>query len=440
MHRLALLSIAAATLVGFVAGAGAERAPVESCAQMPGPTSATPTAAPSEPFLGMLMRLDTSVFVARLDPLSLKPVSSQVALGEYHDTWSLSPDRSQVAFGISAPGRLARIGIVVVDLKAMRVVRKVETGIAAEAIGWLAPRLLVAGLQRDGAVLVDPRTGAILRRWPGLSDPQASARARDGVVMLLPGQLPPGAEGSAAARLAFIDTQGRLRSVALERIRLAFRNGVQWDRAGLAIDRTRARAYVFAADAPVAEVDLRTMRVSYHRLEPLFLKPGELKGSEIGPDDELSWRYRDALWLGDGRVLVVGHEVVRPAGGGDVEAVAAGAMLVNTAAWSSCVLDAKAAGAALVAGRVLVYGRRDLASLGLRAYTVHGRKAFHLLDDEHVSGVQVAGHHAYVHRVIAVSPRGGTRSAVYVVDARSGRVLNEIALRGELVDVVAGPP
>jgi hypothetical protein len=114
---------------------------------------------------------------------------------------------------------------------------------------------------------------------------------------------------------------------------------------------------------------------------------------------------------------------------------------VDTASWSSCTLDARAGGAAFAAGRVLVYGRGDRSSLGLRAYTVEGREAFHLLDREPVWDIQAAGHLAYVRgRIIEVSPRGGTRSAVYVVDVRSGKVLSEIAPRGELVDVVAGPP
>lgn len=330
----------------------------------------------------------------------------------------------------------------------MKVVRKVETGIAAEALAWLAPRLLVAGLQRGGTVVVDPLTGTILRRWPPLSDwptlsdpPQASARTRDGgLVMLFPGRRSNARTQTAAAQLAVVDALGHLRSVALERIRLAFHDGVQWDAAGLAVDPARARAYVVAADAPVAEVDLRTLRVSYHRLEVLFLRPGELAGSEAQPDDELSWRSRRALWLGEGRVLVLGRDYFRSAGSEVFEAIAAGAVLVDTATWSSCVLDARAAGAAFVAGRVLVYGRGDHRSRGLRAYTADGRKAFHLLDGKRVWGVQVAGRLAYVSgRPIEFSPYGGSRSVVYVVDARSGKVLSEIAPRGGLVDVVAGP-
>ena len=375
----------------------------------------------------------TAVVLARLDPLSLEPVSGSVEVGEYHDAWSMSPDGSHVALARGGQG----IGVVIVDLDAMKVVRKVQTGIAAEELGWLAPRLLVAGLQRGGTVVVDPRTGEILRRWPRFSDPQASARTPQGLVMLFPGPLPT-ASVRPAARLAVVDVRGRLRSVTLERIRLALRDGVQWDEAGLAVDPRRARAYVFAADAPVAEVDLRTMRFSYHRVEPLFMRPREVRGSEAQPDADLSWRYRRALWLGDGRVLVFGGDDLGPSSEGS-RAIATGAMLVHTATWSACLLDAGAGGAAFVGGRVLVYGRGDRSSLGLRAYTVDGREAFRLFEREQVSDVNGAGHLAYVSgRVLEISRQGGPRSAFYVVDVSSGKVVTEIRPAAELVDVIAG--
>jgi hypothetical protein len=75
-----------------------------------------------------------------------------------------------------------------------------------------------------------------------------------------------------------------------------------------------------------------------------------------------------------------------------------------------------------------VYGRGDPASRGLRAYTIEGREAFHLLDGEQVWDVQAAAHLAYVR----------TGSAVHVVDVRSGKVVSEIVPPVELVDVIPG--
>lgn len=84
MRSLGLLSVAVA-VVSFVSCAGDGRAPVEACARVPAPLPGPAPRASSEPFLGMLMLLDTGVILARLDPRSLKPVSPQVDVGEYHD-------------------------------------------------------------------------------------------------------------------------------------------------------------------------------------------------------------------------------------------------------------------------------------------------------------------------------------------------------------------
>jgi hypothetical protein len=442
VRRLALLITAAATFVALTACAGNEPPPVEACARAPAKPSATATVRPNKPFLGMLALPDTGVILARLDPLSLEPVSRQVELGEYHHAWSLSPDRSQLALGVSAPGRTGRVGIVVIDVNSLKVVREIETGGAAEALAWLTPDRLAASLVLEGTVLVNPLSGRILHRWPRLSEPLASARTPDGLVLLFPGQPMSTAEheATAAPRLAVVNAEGRLRSITLDRIPLHVRSrhGIGFaDGAGLTLDPSRARAYIVAADAPAADVDLRSLHVSYHRLEPLFLAPGALRGAKIQPND-VGARIRRAVWLGTGHALVFGRDLV-PASGEDVTTIAAPATLVDTTSWSSCTLDASAGGAAFVGGRVLVYGGGDSASRGLRAYTVDAHADFHLVDRKLVWDVQASGNLAYVRgRVLMVSPQGGTRSRVYVVDVGSGKVLSEIRPPGDLVDVVAG--
>jgi hypothetical protein len=369
----------------------------------------------------MLQEPDTGVILARLDPLSLEPVSRRVHLGEYHDAWSLSPDGTQLALGVSAPGESGRIGIIIFDPKEMKIVREIETGGAAEALAWLTPHSLVGGLVRDGTVLVDPASGEIVRRWPSLSFPEASTRIPGGLVMLFRGPARASSEGeaAAAARLAIVDAQGSLRSVALDRIQLSLRfvGGAQYaDEAGLAVDPTGARAVVFAAQAPAAEVDLDTMHVSYHRL------------GEVEPQKPAAASIRRALWLGGDRVLVVGRDLVSSGPGGSSTA-AAGATLVDAADWGSCLLDAKGAGAAVTGDRILVYGARDPRALGLRGYDVEGREAFDLLRGEQVWDVHATGARAYVR----------TPNAVYVVDVRLGEIVGKIAPPRELVDVVVAP-
>jgi hypothetical protein len=305
----------------------------------------------------------------------------------------------------------------------------VHTGIAAEALGWLAPHRLVAGLQRGGTVLIDPVTGRVIRRWTGFSFPDASAPTRQGLILLLPqwrSSAPnlPLTRVSGPARLAVVDTRGRLRSVTLERIPLAVhmtRGSYYEDRAGLAVDTARARAYVVAAGAPVAEVDLNTMRVSYHL---------ELAGS--GSTEPPTAQQRGALWLGDGRIAVFGRDLTA-ADGGKLTATPAGVTLIDTRDWSACMLDERASRAAFAAGRLITYGpgppvSRDDEGVGLRAYVVGGGEAIHLFDGQQVWDVKLVGDDAYVR----------TATAVHIIDVTSGKVLATIARPLELADVISG--
>lgn len=113
---------------------------------------------PQDALLGIVTRWSgTGTLVAPVDRRTLRPGVPFADLGEYHDAWSLSPHRRLAAFGISAPGEHRRIGIRVLDLGTFTVVRDIETGIAAEAVGWVAPDRLVAFLQSGELVVVDPR-------------------------------------------------------------------------------------------------------------------------------------------------------------------------------------------------------------------------------------------------------------------------------------------
>ena len=379
--------------------------------------------APRKPLLGVVERArNGSALLARLDPRSLQPVSRKVEVGEYHRAWSLSPDASHLALGVGGKG----IGIKIVDLRTMRLARKIRTGIAAEALAWIGPRRLVAALQRGGTVLVDPLSGRILRRWSGFSFPDASTPIRNGLVMLLP-RLRKSSPGlplirvAGPPRLAVVEAPGRLRSVTLERIRLGVRvrAGVYYaDRAGLAVDFIRARAYVLAADAPVATVDLRSMRVSYHRLEPLFLRPRS----------RLVARERGAFALGSRYVVVFGRDFVSGRGRKEPGLAPAGAAVLKPADWSWRTLDRAATGATFAANRVLAYGpgQYPAAGIGVRAYLLGGRRVFSLFKGKRVFDVRLASGWAYVR----------TPKAVYVVDVASGKVVREIVPPVDLVDVI----
>lgn len=425
-RRLALLTATAVVGLGIYLGAMLS---VEGQAAGTGITTRGPLVAVFH------RSANAPAMLARLDPLSLRPVSPEVHVGEYHHAWAISPDGSHVALARGGQG----LGIQIVDIEAMQLDREIQTGIAAEALGWLAPSLLVAGLQRGGTVLVDPLTGRILRRWPRFSFPDAFARVQSGFVMLLPrfrkaGPGLPLTRVAGSPRLVFVDTRGSLRSITLERIRLGvrFRSSRYYvDRAALAVDPERERAYVFAANAPVARVDLRTMRISYHRVDALYLRPGELQGTEPEPKSEVLGRERNALWLPNGRVLVSGGDFVTARNGRKVRFFPAGVTLIDTRSWRSRTFDRSAAGAAFATGRLLVYEPARYAGTGrgLRAYSLGGREPLDLLKRARVLDVQVASDWAYVR----------TLTAVYVVDVPMERVVRRIVPPVDLVDVITQP-
>src|SRR5439155_346056 len=105
---------------------------------------------------------------------------------------------------------------------------------------------------------------------------------RDGsLVRLKPGTLMPKGRGLllgaysgvwsfAPVRFAVVGSDGTLRSAALDQVRAGVTKTAapqaytQVDLAGLAVDPSAGRAYVVAANDPVAEVDLRTLAVGYH--------------------------------------------------------------------------------------------------------------------------------------------------------------------------------
>ena len=394
-----------ATIVPASAGdAGARRS---NCSGMTPGKIATAAASPRSILAIRSAGRTGATLLARLDALSLELRSRQLRIGEYHDTWSLSPDGKKLALGLSLPGA-RRVGIGVVDLASLRIVRKIATGIAAEAVAWLTPRRLAAGLQDGRLALVDPVSGEIVREARGSGEPRRSARVRGRLVVLFADVAVGG-----PVRIAVADARARIRSVTLDRIRLRARSGgghPYADAAGLTVDPSGRRAYVAAAGAPLAVVALASMRVSYHRV-PALTARAALE------------RQRGAVWLGRGRFAVYGYDVTASR-----RIVPAGVTLVDSHGWSSCTLDARGSAATVAAGRLLVYGARGSPVPGMRVYTPRWRIARTLLQTAPVWDVKVAGRFAYIR----------TRSAVRVVDARSGRVLNTITRPPDLVDVIGG--
>jgi hypothetical protein len=333
-----------------------DRAP--AAAASPSPTS-TPTdsrpdpALPEDALLGIVSPWSGfGTIVAPVDRRSLEPGVPWAELGEYHDAWAVSPDRRMIAFGISAPGENGRIGIRVIDRSTLQSVTDIETGIAAEALGWLERDRLAGFLQSGEAVVVDPGSGLEFGREAlgAISCPFAPPNAVTplGFVMVI--------AVAGSARLVQVDGRSRVRTIRLDDIGLGERFG-QCESVGLAVDPARLKAYVIAAEAPVAEVDLWTMRVRRHRVAGA---PSLVSG-RVCP---ACGAQRHAVWLGDGTLAVAGSNHRDGA-----RSTPAGAALVDTRAWTARRIARRAGAAQVAGGRVIArlpHTRRDVDLLPAR--------------------------------------------------------------------------
>jgi hypothetical protein len=177
---------------------------------------------------------------------------------------------------------------------------------------------------------------------------------------------------------------------------------------GLAVDRSRGRAFVVQAKAPVAEVDLATFQVRSHQLEP---------GARAA--DAVAGPRREALWLGRGVLAVSGLDSTASAGGREIRETPAGLTLVDTRTWRARTIDPRTTDAGLVAGTLLASSfyfdsRRQRASgSGLTGYSVDGRRKFHRYGDAPITGVESLGSKALV----------GALDRIPLIDARTGRQL-----------------
>ena len=366
---------------------------------------------------------------------TLAPLAGRrVALGRNTGAWTFSPNRRGLAIGVDRA-----LGLRIVDVRALKRVADVHTlngNVLAAA--WLSPRRIV-GLDRAGIFVVDP----IAKRMVAFRQVEATlvawARAQSSLVLLLgppPDGIPvapvtTGGAGLGAARLLLIGADGRARSVPLDRIR----TGATFDTAGpperwvpgLAVDAAGGRAFVVGSGDLVAEVNLQTLAVAYHELREhtsllhralgWLFPAAAAKGPIAGPT-------RQAAWLGNGLLAITGDDVrvtVRPREI-DVASKPLGLKLVDTRDWAVRTLEPRATGFAQADGVLLAYGGsydaqyRAADGMGLAAYTIDGKKLYHLFGDSPLFWATVAGSNVYA------APDG----KIVAVDLASGRVMRSL--------------
>ena len=347
-------------------------------------------AEPAEPLLAISGDSSGATHLARLDPVTLAPQGETPEVPEWHDGFSFSPGRTQIAFTISTgrpvngePG-LGRGGIRIIDLATMRIVTDVQNGVAAEALAWLTPRRLIALNQGGGIVAANPLTGKVdftAGRTSGACiDPPGKAVAPRALVVLL------------GNRLFRIDKLGRKSSVTLSGM------SPECGRLGLALDTAANRVFVVGAGSRVVEIALRGMKVTNHAV------------GAYGRDRADETR---ALVLPSGRLIAV-HRGSR--------GLPKGVELIDAAAGTRRTIDPQAGIARRAGSLVLTADGRapdqSGASRGLRAFDLAGRPRFRMLTSRAVSEVQVAGPYAYAR----------TGGKIRVIDLRARRVVHSTAV------------
>jgi hypothetical protein len=210
----------------------------------------------------------------KLDPRTLEPLPGRPVPrgGLFFRAWSLSRDHSKLVFGPEpGPARLRFVNLERMHLFADDLRLAPRRVVVAAA--WPATRPALAVTEGSCCPLeatlhvVDPVAGRVVARRRLHGSIQGIARFRNGLVLLLgPGR------SVGASRLAVIDARGGVRSVSLPRTRTGHGGPGEERYPGLALDPVQGRAFVVGAGEPVAEVDLDSMRVSYHDLsEPISL-------------------------------------------------------------------------------------------------------------------------------------------------------------------------
>jgi len=308
--------------------------------------------------------------LVELDPVTLAPSGRSLALRDKTTTkGSRSPDGSLLALSAWDVPR-----ITIVDLERLRVARELRVptgrvtrgrevvlhGRYAQELVWVAPRRLMALVGScctvaTAVAVFDSESGRVVTERAVPGSVRGVARLPDGLVLLIR------SPGIGPSRLAVVGPDARIRIAALPRTRAGSRRlgddpyAFAVRTPGLAVDPDARRAYVVGADEPVAEVDLRTLRVTYHALAPTRSLQARAKNIR-GP-------YRTAAWVGDGVLAVAGTNAHRrPDGGPRFDP--AGVHLIDTRSWQRRTLAPRAQWFAVTAGTLVVPLTTALVAFG----------------------------------------------------------------------------
>jgi hypothetical protein len=258
----------------------------------------------------------TATALRAVDPKTLLPAGRPLQLGDSVTSRLLSPDRRALAFGGHNFGEIIFVDPATMRRRAVPLTKSPDRVVVL--LSWPRRNLLIAESCRNAGKLgcfderlwlVDPMSPRRRRSIPvpGISD--SAYDPRTGMtIALIAGYR----GGIRASRLLVADRHGRVRRIGLPPVPGGVdarrRAEAHYVRPSLALDSRRGLAVVVGPRSPVAEVDLRTLRVRYRRvpgLDPTEAaiardRPREWTGTQ-NPHSESA---REASLLESGRMLV----------------------------------------------------------------------------------------------------------------------------------------
>jgi hypothetical protein len=391
------------------------------------------TAAKDEPIFVVKLGRDDAALV-RLNARTLRPLPGRLGLGHHGGLWTRSPDGSAVAFDSTRSPT-----VLIAALRPFGARGEVRLHGEILALAWVAPRRLLAVVQTRccapvlRALAIDPVSRRVVasrplgRRW------EISAAARSGTRLVLLLARPASIH---ASRLVVLDGGARSRGTELPGIRVGARTLGDVD--GLPISESRSaglvvhgrRALVVGAPPPlVADVDLRTLSVRYHRLAATrgrlarlldWLEPPAHAGGggyNIGA-------HRRAVWLDGGLLAVGGYDERIDRTGAAPRQVfdPAGLRIVDTRRWTIRLVEPKATALAGTGDRVVAWGGDGPALVG---FGLDGKERFRLVRLPSQPDLQFAWPYAY--RGLSGPER---QHRVDVIDLRTGALVGRGSGRG----------
>ncbi len=366
--------------------------------------------------LGISTRLPAGT-LAWFDPLTLQPLRGRkVGLGYHTGSHAFSATRGALALSDSCDDEDGVASLRFVNARAMRTLGDVRLSNGydcASGLVWLRPNRLLAvlldmGTSRSQVVVVDPTTRRVLRHVSLPDAPVFATGATNDELVLLLG----GSDSFVPARVLAVDADGAVRSAVVGNVLV----GNEVDQSardprartvvpGFAVDPAGRRVFLVPASGAIAQLDLRTLGLSYHALEhPSFLQRFFRWLTPAAEAKAIDGPVRQARWLGNGVLAVSGFDYSTVGEGQAQHVVAkpAGVELVDTGSWHAQMLSGASSDASVAAGLVIAGGgswdesSQVTSGPGLIAFAPDGGKRWTLHPGEERSLYDSAASIGYV--------------------------------------------